>query len=383
MTNKLAKFYFYLLISVVSCGFLLLPTANIIESGWPKEYNKRSFDGLFSLDFLETHINYSLFNLGVSGNYKKIVIGTDGWMFLGDFYKKGLSRNRNIESSIISDQEIDRWISSMIARKAWLASKGVEMIFAIAPNKHSIYPEFLPEWMSIQHPNSTDRLVARSKIDGFNIIDMRVELLELKKSTPFLYNRTDTHWTGLGAYFGYRMLMQSLEELRPDISYVSLNELIYTPITRRSCCLAGMLKINKQQGKYYDNDYSINFDGAKNTICVAELSYTEGKKEECKIFMNKRLSIHKSAAEVQNEFAKNNLNVMILRDSFGGTHNRLINDAFSMARHYHYNKIKNEKAFKDLVEKNQPDVVIYQVVERAVFGKRFTDFSINAMAGAR
>ena len=375
MTNRLAKRYFFSLLIIISSGMLLLPVMNIIESGWPKNYKSRTLKALFSIDFLETHINYALFKTGVSGYYEKVVIGKNGWLYLGDFYKKGLSRGRNVASVTTSDEHIQQWLDSMSARKTWLQSQGIAMIFAIAPNKHSIYPEYLPEGISIYHPNSTDRLVEESVRHGFDIIDMRPALLEQKQNTPYLYNKTDTHWTSLGAYIGYQMIMQGLAEFWPNINYVTQNTFKYRAIKRKPCCLSGMLKISKHLGNDYDNGYSVNFPGINSNICVAQLGYNDEIKTECKNSKNKRLSIHKSASEVRNDKGRNKLKVMILRDSFGGTHNRLINDAFVLAWHYHYRKIKDEDAFRRLIEKHQPDAVIYQVVERVLFSKPFYQFA--------
>ena len=375
MINKLAKRYFIFLLFVVSSGILFLPVANIVEFGWPKDYKSKTLKALFSIDILETHINYALFKAGVSGYYEKVVIGKNGWLYLGDFDKKGLSRGRNVASVAAKDADIERWLDSMSARKAWLGSQGIEMIFAIAPNKHSIYPEFLPDGISIHYPNSTDRLVEKAIKRSFNIIDMRPAFRTQKPSTPYLYNRTDSHWTSVGAYVGYQMIMRRLSEFWPSINYVTPNIFKYKPIRRKACCLARLLKISGQLGNTYDNGYSINFPGINGRICVAQLDYNSEAKSECTNSKNKRLSIHKSATEVRNDQGRNKINVMILRDSFGGNHHRLINDAFVLAWHYHYAKIANEDTFRSLVEKHQPDAVVYQVIERALFSKPFYQFA--------
>ena len=360
------------LLTAVLC--LLLPVANIAEAGWPKNYNEKTLLKLFSIDFLEGRINYLLYSIGVSGFYEKVVVGRDGWLFLGDRYGAGLSKGRNIISK--PDADIDKWVRSMSARRQWLASEDIPMVFAVAPNKHSVYGEFMPSWASIEHPNSTDRLIEKAEALGLPIIDMRVELIKQKQTHQYLYNKTDTHWTQLGAYFGYRELMRALSKLVENLNYVGMDQFDSKVIERRPCCMAKMLKIQPYMEKNYDFGHRINFEGIRAPICILHRGKQGNDLGVCEETNSRPISLPSGViVEVTNGAARNELSVLFVKDSFGLAHGRLINDAFTKIWHTHYSTIPNEKTFRDLIQTLRPEVVIYQIVERSVFRSPFYQFS--------
>tara|TARA_B100000959_G_C14992303_1_gene628537 strand:+ start:1589 stop:2719 length:1131 start_codon:yes stop_codon:yes gene_type:complete len=374
MKNTVAKQTLTGMMLLVVALFSLLPIANIYEGGWPENYETETVSRLFSVDLLEGRINFLLFSIGVSGDYDRVIVGKDGWLFLGDQYGDGLSKGRGLTS--VSEDDISRWINSMSSRQKWLTSKGIPMVFAIAPNKHSIYDEFLPEWASLQHPNSTDRLINSASQLGFRIIDMRPGLIREKQNYDHLYNKTDTHWTMLGAYFGYRMVMRELAGLTGQLRYVRIAEFAADPSRGKSCCLANMLKLQDHLAEDYDSRYRVNFEGIRGSICLAARGQTGTDPGACENVNNRRIGIPKGTiAEIVNELALNDLAVLIIKDSFGLAHGRLFNNAFSHSWHLHYTTIKNERAFKQLVEKLQPDAVIYQIVERDLYKKQFYQFA--------
>ena len=96
-------------------------------------------------------------------------------------------------------------------RRSWLARRGSHYLFVIAPDKHSIYAEYLGE--KVRREGSATRfdqllvhLRARSDVA---LLDLRPALLEAKRKGR-VYHRTDTHWNEYGAYTAYREIMGSL-----------------------------------------------------------------------------------------------------------------------------------------------------------------------------
>ena len=76
-------------------------------------------------------------------------------------------------------------------------------MLVIAPNKNSIYPEYMPGWVKlVSKQTRLDQLSGLLADEpGLEYVDGRL-LLRPQKNTGPLYYRTDTHWTPLGAFYG-------------------------------------------------------------------------------------------------------------------------------------------------------------------------------------
>ena len=90
-------------------------------------------------------------------------------------------------------------------RHAWLAAHGMAYVVVVAPNKESIYPEYLPGWAG-GHRGRTplDQLAERAgRVGTPQFVDLRPDLLAAKGSRRTYYTE-DTHWNSFGALVGCR-----------------------------------------------------------------------------------------------------------------------------------------------------------------------------------
>ena len=134
-------------------------------------------------DFLVGQYKNLKFALGDSTS-ENLTLGKDGWMFLGntnEAYKKhgdpfGDVRNKNV----YSEKELDAFANNISAFKDWLKERGVEYVFVIAPNKHTIYFDKLPDYVKrVDKHSATDQLVEHlTKNTDVEIVDLRAALLE-------------------------------------------------------------------------------------------------------------------------------------------------------------------------------------------------------------
>jgi hypothetical protein len=145
---------------------------------------------------------------------KDVMIGKDGWLFytgdgsLDDY--RGLTR--------FSEAELRDWKEYLERRQAWLAKRNMRYIFFFAPDKQSIYPEFMPDRAAkVRAGTALDQLIAYlQKNCSVPVLDLRQPLREAKPLGQ-LYWKTDTHWMYLGAYAGYRELSEQLRSMFPQI----------------------------------------------------------------------------------------------------------------------------------------------------------------------
>jgi len=146
-------------------------------------------------------------------------IGQQGWLFLmGDgILDDYVGRKR------FSEQHLEHWRQLLEKRRDWLAQRGGKYIFVIVPDKHSIYPEYLPSWMvGSPEPNNLDRFFAYMKAHStVPVVDLRPSLLEAKKAAP-TYFQNDTHWNQYGAFVAYQTVLGTLAAQLPGLKPLTL-----------------------------------------------------------------------------------------------------------------------------------------------------------------
>ncbi|MCX6558006.1 MAG: DHHW family protein [Candidatus Aminicenantes bacterium] len=155
----------------------------------------------------------------------RVVIGRDGWLFLGreTEFRDEINYFRSVK--LFSKAELMRWRTVLQRRRQWFQHRGIFYIFIVIPNKSTIYPEYLPRTIRKANQQSRlDQLLAALRRDpDFPVLDFR-EIFSREKNNSLLFYRTDTHWTELGAYFAYREIMKKLAAAFPGVRAASLDQ---------------------------------------------------------------------------------------------------------------------------------------------------------------
>jgi hypothetical protein len=126
----------------------------------------------------------------------EVIVGKDRWLFYsGD---ESIPKHRGMRC--LRDDEERAIASRVAALRAATEAHGGKFIFAIAPDKQSIYPEYLPSWMQRIGPCSVyDQAVQVARTSGITVVDLRPVLLAAKAGGDRVYHKTDTHWNQKGA----------------------------------------------------------------------------------------------------------------------------------------------------------------------------------------
>ena len=154
--------------------------------------------------------------LGVSPSPKALV-GKEGFLFYT--HERSLEYFRGVAPFTRAD--LDRWQQSLEAREAWLRARGTRFLVVVAPNKETIYPEFMPDIYRPLRPDSRlDQLLAhlRQQRSPVQVLDLREPLCRAKAEVR-VYHRTDTHWNDAGAFVAYREIMQRLAPWFPGMNF--------------------------------------------------------------------------------------------------------------------------------------------------------------------
>jgi len=150
--------------------------------------------------------------LGVSPS-SKLIVGRSGWFYFND--PVAVAQYQGVAS--FDHAQLETWRRVLEDRRDWLAQRGIPFIVVLVPNKHQIYPEYMPEALrriseDEQHGQLARHLAAHSDL---SVVDLMPVLLAAKKRER-VYHRTDTHWNDFGAYLGYRAILEAVGKALPE-----------------------------------------------------------------------------------------------------------------------------------------------------------------------
>jgi hypothetical protein len=141
-----------------------------------------------------------------------VLIGRDGWLYFKG--EEGTTLDRDFRGlRAFPDADIARIVRELDRRARVLAAHGIAYLVTVAPDKATIYPEYLPSWMKRSPaPSPLDRLVDALRADGaVRFVDLRAPLRAVKAKER-VYYMTDSHWNYLGARVAYGQLMHALAQ---------------------------------------------------------------------------------------------------------------------------------------------------------------------------
>ncbi len=143
-----------------------------------------------------------------------VMPGRDGWYYwLGE---DGLSLDRHYRGvADFPDSYVHATVAELIRRHDWLAARGIAYVVAVVPEKFTIYPEYLPTWVTQSaQPSPQDRVVAALANSAVALLDLRTAL-RAAKALDRVYYKTDSHWNYLGAMAGYDAIMREVQRALP------------------------------------------------------------------------------------------------------------------------------------------------------------------------
>jgi alginate O-acetyltransferase complex protein AlgJ len=180
-----------------------------------ENYFKDSF-GLRDV-LLRWHSRTSLELLGVTPT-PLVLLGKQGWYFYtGDDSVRawrGLAR--------MSADELERWQQGLEARRDWLAGLGIDYLFVFAPNKETVYPEWMPDSLEKLGPTRLDQFFEYMRRNSdLDLLDMRPAFAAARAQdtpTSHLYVEEGTHWNARGALVAYKEIVAHLAPRFPEMA---------------------------------------------------------------------------------------------------------------------------------------------------------------------
>lgn len=172
----------------------------------------------------DTEISSAASNIPTENTIK----GKEGWYFMNRVWDGDpISDYRNI--SLYSEKDLLQAVFLFAARKHWLQKHGIKYLLFFAPNKHTVYSEYMPDYIVKQgNISSMDQLYdALERNTSVEFVDLRNTLLEGKqeaqkywrdnKEEAALYYKTDSHWNAAGADLVQYSIAGRIEKMFPGL----------------------------------------------------------------------------------------------------------------------------------------------------------------------
>ena len=283
---------------------------------------------------------------------KSVLLGKNGWM-----YFKGCGAVLDYCSlQKFSSFELEQLRLNIEAKQNWLTKKGIAYLFVVAPNKLSIYPEFLPDEIKhLKGETRLDQLVEyMKKYSDVEILDLRKRLLTAKNKYR-VFHLTDTHWNDIGAYFAYRKIIESTDKILDG----------YKLIPKK----ISDFQVRSVIGKGGD---LANFIGLKEVMQEDRIRLYPGfsrcaKKIELPSYLNRKWNLKPFAMECLQARGK----AVIFHDSFTVALVPFLAEHFQRSV-YIWKTSPDSDLLNQVIEIEHPDIVVEEIVER-LLGTMKTD----------
>ena len=258
-------------------------------------------------------------------------------------------------TNILSDNQVEGVQKRIKSKVDYLAGRDCKLVYLIITNPMEIYPETAPERFvrSDKDISRTEQFEKAARAAGATVIDAREILEEHRDDIYKIYNKTDSHWTSYGAYWGYKILMDEIgkdyEAAKPlpiDGNFEFYNKdsmsgdmmvhllLQNSLLHENGTFVKWLTKAVSNPDVYVKGSVQLDFSPVQDTQTVRNRLDPEGKPT-----------------------------AMIVRDSFSTSIYGYVNNSFSEV---YWQNMWNYKFDKDYIENTNPDYYIYIVAERNI-----------------
>ena len=152
----------------------------------------------------------------------EVRLGREGWLF----YTSERVLDDYINVIPFKSEDLEKMGRVLEERRVWLEGKGIKLFILVAPNKPTVYSEYLPRYIhKVGKESRLDQVKTYLECyyPKLEFVDVR-EALSKAKRTQRLYYKTDTHWNGYGAFIAYRELMERIALQFPTVKKLSLDD---------------------------------------------------------------------------------------------------------------------------------------------------------------
>jgi len=268
-----------------------------------------------------------------------VLIGQAGWLYYaGNNELADYQRTRQFGAA-----QLARIIRTQQQRCDWLRQRGIAYVVFIPPNKSSVYPEqMLPSLPRAAGVSRLQQVVAALRAHTSVPVVEVESLFNTARYARLVYLMTDSHWNEYGALLAQQALLREVARAVSNVVPIASSACAITEEPRMGSDLAFMLGL---QDTYCDTNVLVR-PLAGFLATNVPLQYAVAK--EYMAYATEHPNTHLPRA-------------VIFRDSFGNRLNPFLSECFSRSVFlwtYDFDAAT--------IAREQPAVVIYQLVERVL-----------------
>jgi alginate O-acetyltransferase complex protein AlgJ len=287
---------------------------------------------------------YSLFSLILkSSSSSRVLIGEDNWLFYTDPID-GNSLEDYRRNDPLTPQQLRNWKIALEVRYRWIKKQGTQYLFVIAPDKHSIYGEYMPSRINkVGQKSRLDQLLEYMQDSEVPILDLRESLIRAKNRGQ-LYYKNNTHWNDFGASVAQHEITRHFLKYYPTLSPIDYDfkEFLLTEI--KGGDIADMLNLSSQMKETVTK--------LRKPLPLCEAKIVEKNPD------------NPSRSAFSTDCMPNAPKALIFRDSFFEALQPYISQYF--AKTFYVWKYADFNQLEKYLEYNHPDIVIEERVERSL-----------------
>lgn len=296
--KKVSKINNYIFIGIF-ITILCIPTLLVFIKGSPKDIlvNINKFNDYFPYkdNILEIY-NFTRYKIFNTVKTDEVLVGKDGWLFPIKNDEDDIL-NTYIGSNLFTDDEINKIEQNITETSETMKRNGVDFSIVLIPNSFTVYDYNLPK--NIKKQNNSTRLEQVRNLNSTNIVDL-TEVLINNRNEYNLYNKTSFDWNELGAYYGYREILNrfNIPDLIED-NFSIIRKIDYSGELGHAIGLKNLLSESVVQ---------VNLINQKSTISdkLDERSYISNNRnvDENKIFVYGDKSMQKMNKYMSESFSR-------------------------------------------------------------------------------
>ena len=282
----------------------------------------------------------------------KVIFGDNGFFYYGP------SRPVFSGQEEYSEQQVLKMMADTDVIQKYLDEQDIPFLYIIAPDKEVVYPDYLPDWYLLSDKETFGETLSRTaekEQETAYIVNAFDDLTMARTQYgDELFFKTDTHWSELGGYIGYRSQMEQLKtrydyvikEFTLDDYHIEYGDMLFGDLKN----FDGLTrKISEFRVKLNQLNYDVMVNGE--SVNINEITH----------------GTWMDSARFYNQNALNNQTLLLFGDSFTTSMLPFYIATFENVNVIHLDNtgfIQETDVLSEYIRQDHPDIVIMENVER-------------------
>lgn len=283
--------------------------------------------------------------------YPKVIVGEDGWLI----HTGELSIADYQNTTPYSQKELESICQKINRLYIELEERGIVMLIVIAPNKNTIYHEYVPDEIPVLGEQSRlDQIVECMDVyDGKpQLLDLRPALLHAKEERQ-IYHKTDSHWNSYGAFVAYQQIISTINLSTPTFEPYSKLDVTEDIIYDARLDMTRLIGTTR----FGEDFVRLNLKNEQALLRSVDIKDNNGDIK--RLYFSSNYSVDKLPS------------VLVFYDSFFINVLPYFKEHFREGTYvHHYTPMSN----LDWIEEKKPDIVVFEFTERSLWALSGTYF---------